>query len=108
MYLKSVPSGGSVEGTGVVVGVVFLGVVVVVDFIVVVNVGSASFGIILHSFSPSRKIISSIAMNPNSLPPLFAINSICNKIALLYFQNECFLKLTRYSYVSKSSAKTLI
>ena len=94
MYLKSVPSGGSVEGTGVVVGVVFLGVVVVVDFTVVVNVGSASFGIKLHSFSPSRKIISSIAMNPNSLSPLFATNSIYNKkVFVISFKiNMVFLK----------------
>ena len=82
---KNLPSGGSVEGTGVVVGVVFLGVVVVVDFTVVVNVGSASFGFISHTFSPSRKIISSIAMNPNSLLPLFATNSIYNKMV---FSNQ--------------------
>ena len=85
IYLKSIPSGGSVEGTGVVVGVVFLGVVVVVAFVVVVILGSASFGIISHLFSPSRKIISSIAMNPNSLLPLFATNSIYNKMA---FSNQ--------------------
>ena len=93
---KNLPSGGSVEGTGVVVGVVCLGVVVVVDFTVVVNVGSASFGNILHSFSPSRKIISSIAMNPNSLSPLFATNSIYNKKVLVFsfeILNIVFLKI---------------
>ena len=89
---KNLPSGGSVEGTGVVVGVVCLGVVVVVDFTVVVNVGSASFGNILHSFSPSRKIISSIAINPNSFPPLFAINSIYDKITLFNFAIVQFSK----------------
>ena len=80
IYVNSLPSGGSVEGTGVVVGVVCFGVVVVVAFVVVVVLGSASFGSILHSFTPSRKIISSIAMNPNWLSPLFATNSIYNKI----------------------------
>ena len=42
------PSGGSVEGTGVVDGVVVV--------VVVVNVGSASFGNMSHWFSPSKKM----------------------------------------------------
>ena len=48
------------EGTGVVVGVVFLGVVEVVVFFVVVAVGSASFGAKSH-FGISMKLTSSIA-----------------------------------------------
>ena len=67
------PSGGSVEGTGVVVGVVCLGVVEVVVFfvvIVVVAVGSASFGIKSH-FGISMKLTSSTATYPCSFTPLF-------------------------------------
>ena len=57
--ISYLPSGGSVEGTGVVVGVVFLGVVVVV-----VNVGSASLGNMSHWFSSLTKTTSSTAINP--------------------------------------------
>ena len=63
-----VPSGGSVEGTGVVDGVVVV--------VVVVNVGSASFGNMSHWFSPSKKMTSSMAMNEYHSPPLLASNSI--------------------------------
>ena len=51
--------GGSVDGTGVDVGVVFL--VVGVVFVVVVIVGSACFGLI-SQWSSSIKDTSSIAM----------------------------------------------
>ena len=63
-----VPSGGSVEGTGVVDGVVVV--------VVVVNVGSASFGNMSHWFSPSKKMTWSMAINEFKSPPLLASNSI--------------------------------
>ena len=75
IYKNALPSGGSVEGTGVVVGVVFLGVVEVVVFFVVVAVGSASFGFKSH-FGISMKLISSTATYPCSFTPLFDWNSI--------------------------------
>ena len=75
IYKIDLPSGGSVEGTGVVVGVVFLGVVVVVFFVVVVIVGSASFGFKSH-FGISMKLMSSTATYPCSFTPLFDWNSI--------------------------------
>ena len=44
--------------------------------VVVVNVGSASFGNMSHWFSPSKKMTSSMAIKELDSPPLLASNSI--------------------------------